>query len=292
MFAINPPTNLSKRIFLLMSEYARLLEHYRQTPDATMRRLGRDALIRFWQAQSNNEVETQEEVDQQTKAFYSSNELLYATANQTTGDTPKQLGDFAEFAGRFYPGLRGATIADIGCGDGARITAPMARMLSESCIIGIDHAIPELKDKPDNLSFKLGRFNDLPFKDSELALATAHWSVANDLLLRSTQLEAFAELRRVLADGGFFYTDVPTIEGEFGYLDAAKEYHAKNPDAPFGMIEREFPGDRSKRFYIYPLAELSAMLESFDFEIIDIQQWTTQGKQSRATLSARLNKAS
>jgi hypothetical protein len=69
---------------------------------------------------------------------------------------------------------------------------------------------------------------------------------------------------------------------------AAQEYHQKNPDQPYGIIKADFPGGRSKEFYIYPEAELEAMLKASGFEVKKEEAWRTEAGKPRKVIVAKL----
>jgi ubiquinone/menaquinone biosynthesis C-methylase UbiE len=154
--------------------------------------------------------------------------------------------------------------------------------------MGIDRVLPE-GPKPENVSFAKGDFTKIPLADSSVNVVTAHWSVINDLAARSLHVPGFGEVARVLKKGGEFYFDVPYLEGgEGSWEKAAQEYHQKNPDQPYGIIKADFPGGRSKEFYIYPEAELEAMLKASGFEVKKEEAWRTEAGKPRKVIVAKL----
>lgn len=225
--------------------------------------------------------------------FYGGNEELFTSASETTGDTEKELRHFKQYVierqlkGDFVKGV----ILDMGCGDGERITRPMAEALQgQAMVVGIDRQLAA-KQPEGNMQFVQGDFTKIPLADNSVDLATAHWSVINDLASRKLQLESFNELARVLKEGGEFYFDVPYLEGGEGSWDtAAKEFHGKHPDQPYGMIHATFPNGRNKEFYIYPEKELEALLDQAGFSVQKAEAWRTESGKPRKTIVARLER--
>lgn len=270
--------------------YHDLLRTYEQNPANETGRTALAGLGEHWhRAAADDDQGRVAMATAELDDFYCDNEVLYATVNNTTGDTEKQLGDLQRFVATYAGELTCGSVVDIGCGNGVRITVPMAGMLPGCEVMGVDHRVPDITDGPGNLRFKAGDFAELPVDDRSVQLATAHWSVLNDLVLRKQQLGAMDELRRVIVPGGLFYFDVPSLEGEYGYADLADAYRATHPDEPYGMLRRRFPGGREKQFYIYPKAELDAILDYSGFSIEQSDDWVTHSHQARRTVVARFN---
>lgn len=225
---------------------------------------------------------------EETKRFYTANHLLYETVNETTGDTEQQLADFLQLTLQYSNELAGHTVLDIGCGDGIRMTLPMASLLGRSHIKGVDYIKPTVEYLPDNLSFVTGSLDQLPVQDKSVRLVTAHWSVLNDLIYRDDQLKALSEIVRVLQFGGLFYFDVALLEGANAYEKQARQYKSDHSDEQYGTIKRTFPGNKTKKFYIYPLTELFALLASFNLTVLNTNKWETRSGQPRITMLLQL----
>lgn len=234
--------------------------------------------------------------------FYTDHADLFVSASETTGDTKEELKRFREdylpqfLIRRELLGKNGSfQVLDMGCGEGSRITLPMAETLPDSAsLVGIDlvkYPEWERENLPGNLRFMQGSFTDIALPDNSISLATAHWSVFNDLTSRKLQLESLSELTRVLEIGGEFYLDVPYLEGgEGSWEKAAQDFHRTHPDQPYGKIQADFPGGRNKEFAIYPEKELNALLDHAGFSILDSNVWRTEAGKPRRTIVARLDR--
>lgn len=270
--------------------YERLLTNYEQSADAahSEAEIALAALKGVWLEQARKDRGDIADIERKTSEFYSGNSDLFATVNNTTGDTPKQLQDFYDFVDHYGTEFADGKVIDVGCGDGLRITSPMAQALPDAKIIGIDIR-PPAPDVNPRVVFRKGdicNLDDEPNKEAQLV--TAHWSVVNDLLARSQQLRAFSEVARVLSPGGLFYFDVPSLEGKGGYEVQARQYASTNPGELFGRMQRTFPGNRTKQFHIYPFTELKAMLDLHGFNVEQQTLWNTKMGQARRTIVARL----
>ncbi len=274
--------------------YQRLLEVYSHTDidSAHLRALALTVLHNTWTQEEKNGGKVKDVISA-TEEFYKKNEELFANANETTGDTTQQLAHFEEYVihraqnGRPIYGV----VVDMGCGDLKRITNKMGEILPDTKIVGVDLLIPENKPA-ENVFVAQGNFTDIPVKSSSVQLVTAHWSVINDLTERKMHREAFDEVARVLVPGGEFYFDVPHLEGEGGWADAATQYHQAHREEPYGMIRVQFGKEegerREKNFYIYPEAELEALLETAGFEVVTEKEWKTESGMPRKTYVMRL----
>lgn len=123
----------------------------------------------------------------------------------------------AENSASFLLGLLepGMTLLDVGCGPGT-ITADLAARLGEGTVIGIDLAseVVELAREQHptstgaDVSFRTGDVYSLEFADETFDVVYAH-QVLQHL---SRPVEALAEMRRVLKDGGL----VAVRDADFG----------------------------------------------------------------------------
>lgn len=225
-----------------------------------------------------------EAIRAQVIAFYKDNEELFKTASETTGDTEAELAQFQEYAER--NGLNGV-IADLGCGPG-RLAIPKAQMLQGKAeIIGID-LVPPVESPEPNLRYLQGDLSVIPLPDNSVDFAEANWSVLNDSLLREQHLVVLQEVARILKENGVFRFDVPHLEGgEGSWEEVARKHHEQFPQTPFGTITADFSSG-SKEFYIYPTAELEALLRSQGFTVERKLEWRTTSGKPRLTIEARL----
>lgn len=274
--------------------YQKILDVYQGNHDnPNISAVALDMLHSIWLDQAESvDKNTIEHVYAANDSFYEENDELFSSASETTGDTQREIDHFKEYLNRRKnegKPVKGIVL-DMGCGDGERITRPMAEALNgQAMVVGIDRQLAA-KPSKGNISFLKGDFTKIPLKDNSVSLATAHWSVVNDLASRKLQIESFEELARVLEVGGELYFDVPHLEGgEGSWEEAAKEYHIKHPDEPYGMINATFPNDRNKEFYIYPEKELQALLEKTGFSLKESYEWRTESGKPRKTLVARLD---
>jgi ubiquinone/menaquinone biosynthesis C-methylase UbiE len=297
VFALNSfrvrAADMYKRFFGLNVEddnYRNLLNVFKKSEvNPTLRALALTALENQWLVEiaKENQLAVRRILEEGDR-FYKGNEALFVTASETTGDTEAELSRFNEYLReRDIQGM----VFDVGCGDGKRMTTPMAEMLKDKAsIIGVDRIKPTAENR-ENLGFAQGDLNHLPFPEDSAELVTAHWSVLNDLILRGQELGAFDELSRILKKGGDFYFDIPYLEGgEESWEETAKAFRKKNPASRFGMIVAKFPGERAKHFNIFPEADLDAMLESSGFSIKKKDIWRTKSGKPRMTVVARLER--
>lgn len=270
--------------------YRRLLDTFSQAKtNSSVQALALETLEQWWLREvAADSRKRARSVINEGDGFYKDNEALFASASETTGDTERELKRFKDFVEE--ADIQGLVV-DIGCGDGKRITAPMAKYLEgKAKVIGVDRLKPSA-EKRKNLGFVQGDLTELSFPDSSAQLITAHWSVLNDLIMRSREIGALDEVARVLEQGGSFYLDVPYLEGGKGsWEETAREYRKKNPSSRFGMIVAEFPGERAKHFNIFPEADLQAMLKSSGFSVQRKDIWRTKSGKPRATYIARLER--
>ena len=270
--------------------YRQLLEVFKQSQgDPRLRALALTTLENQWgQEIKKEDVGVLRQVLVEGDRFYEGNKALFRGASETTGDTEAELRRFQEYLGQST--VKGVVL-DIGCGDGRRITAPMAKLFEgEASVIGIDRVKPTAEIR-DNLGFAQGDITHLPFPAESTELVTAHWSVVNDLLLRKQELGTFDEVARVLRSGGEFYFDVPYLEGgEGSWEEKAKTFREEHPASRFGMIVADFPGERAKHFQIFPESELDAMLESSGFSLSKKEVWRTKAGKPRLTYVAKLER--
>ena len=275
--------------------YAQILELYKSSgSNPNIEAVALDLLRQEW-SQESKETEVVERVLTANDAFYSGYAKLFQEASETTGDTDQELERFQEFLetreAEEKP-VKG-TVLDVGCGDGRRITKPMAMMLEgEARIIGMDRIEPDevFQDLHPNMTFVKGDLSSIPLQKNSVNLVTAHWSVMNDLITRRQQMRGFSEVARVLKLGGEFYFDVPYLEGgEGGWEKAAQEYNTVYPHEPYGKIHGTV-GDRSKEFHIYPEFELLSFLDYTGFSVVSEQVWRTKKGAPRKMLVARLNR--
>lgn len=242
----------------------------------------------FWFFQSrvyDNNINKKDLISLQT--FYNDNSTLYLKIDETTGDHHKQCSDIKAFLGEHKQDLYGESIIDLGCGDGKRISLMIAKILENSHVMGIDLVSPNKFPKAKNLQFTKSNIIDMPFvEDNSIKLATANWSVLNDILTRRSQVAFFKELSRVIKPGGFFYCDIPSFEGKYGYSIEANKYKKKHPHILFGSIEKSFD-DRKKIFYIYTNEEIETFLNIYGFHILKNTQWLTSSQNlTRRTIIA------
>jgi|GEM_PF-6657697 len=241
----------------------------------------------FWKMQAKADSSELNEINRLTHDFYSGNELLYKTVNETTGDTNRQLGDFINFLKKHRIEFKDGTILDIGCGNGERITTHTAQYLNETEVIGLDLDPPATVAKTyNNLCFIKADTASIPIANNSVNLVSAHWSVLNDLVHRSQQMKTFSEIKRVLIPNGYLYFDVPVLEGLGGYEALAKDYHLQDRKSLKGTVRVEFPGNRSKLFYIYPKSELTALLQYHGFHVISLENWQSRSGARRLTVIA------
>jgi ubiquinone/menaquinone biosynthesis C-methylase UbiE len=248
-------------------------------------------LFLFWSkdAQSTPTGEEKQAKDITPHDFYQNNMELYRSADATTADTNRHLADLKKFILLHQDELQGGQILDIGCGNIERLIGPVADAFPMQRFLGIDIVQPTMSqaDMPSNFTFNLGDFSNIPLADNSCSAVLANWSVLNDLTNRRQQLLSLAEVSRVLIPGGYFYFDVPVLEGTGGYYKQAKLYSQKHPEVLFGMITRVF-GCKEKRFYIYPHSELLALLEYNSLDYIQSHKWQTPSGQTRETYLCRL----
>lgn len=269
-------------------QYQRLLD-LANSADPNQRALAKNMLNQAWEYQISTEkkaalrkrVDAQEECDRFYQRY---GQQLYEQANETTGDTEQQLAQLKTF----FKGRKIELAVDLGCGDAQRITRHIAEMIKGK-VVGVDRLPPRKDLGIDNLKFLKGDFGSIPLPESSVDVATAIWSPINDFIPRSLQIGGFNEISRVLKVGGEFFFDVPFLEGgEGSWKEAAGEYHRLHPDEPQGMIVATFPGDNSKRFYIYPEKELKALLSTRGFETVEEIEWRTKNGRPRKTYLAKL----
>ncbi len=274
--------------------YQKILNVYKgEGSDPHVDAVALQILKKSWLEQANTADKSAiQHVYEASDSFYAKNEELFSSASETTGDTTKELDHFRQYLIQRELSHKPVTgiVLDMGCGDGERITRPMANALQgQAHVVGIDRMLAAKKSE-ENMSFVQGDFTQIPLADNSVDLVTAHWSVINDLASRKLQLESFEELARVLKEGGEFYFDVPYLEGgEGSWEEAAKEFHQEHPDQPYGMIHATFPNGRNKEFYIYPEKELRALMEQVGFTISQAEGWRTESGKPRKTFIARLD---
>src|SRR5687767_7990232 len=143
----------------MTGNYGELLRTYELATDTEAARIALGGLCSYWHQEAAQDDPGRIDVaTTQLDDFYRDNDALYATANSTTGDTDRQISDLKRFTTEYSGELTCGSVADIGCGNGTRITVPMATMLSNCDVVGIDHRVPDITDGPSNLSFKTGDF--------------------------------------------------------------------------------------------------------------------------------------
>jgi len=274
--------------------YEQLLNLFRlDDPDINIKTLAQSILERVWEREEAREkIDTAKSILKESDEFYESyDKKLYDQVNETTGDTQQQLSQFeAYLQRRASEGLPvTGNVLDMGCGDGNRITKEMAKMLPGQ-VTGIDRRLP-LPTEENTAHFAQGDFTKIPLPENSVELATAHWSVLNDLVARSLQKKSLGELQRVMKLGGEFYFDIPYLEGgEGSWMETAQGFKKDNPQASLGDIIAVFPEGDKKKFHIYPEGELRALLESAGFSIAYRNEWTTGGGRKRLTMIARLDR--
>lgn len=279
-------------------EYQQLLDVYSHSHgNPNVRALALSKMEQIWQMQiAAKNSQRIEEVEATTREFYGGNKELYENVNETTGDTEMHRQNLLKYVlKREAEGrpIKGAVL-DMGCGQVSRMTDFIAKNLPQSQVVGVDLESQTLIDAASqkhepNVQLASGNFAHIPLIDNSISLVTANWSVLNDLLLTKLQLNSFNEVARVLKPGGEFYFDVPSLEGEGeNYSSWADEYQRQHKDEPRGMIEREFPGERKKKFFIYPKDDLQAKLERAGFEIVEWTPWNAANGLARQTVVARL----
>lgn len=133
----------------------------------------------------------------------SSGELAGARA-VPTGNTFDKYGSANPLVRRLMAGFEAAldelfahaaprSVLDVGCGEGV-LTARWARQLASCRVVGVDLDDPKLKEHwassaQENLEFRAGRAESLPFADGEF-----------DLVAATEVLEHVADSHRVLAE--------------------------------------------------------------------------------------------
>lgn len=225
------------------------------------------------------------EARQALLGFYLDRSVI-GMADETTGDTEKEIEQFREFIERddSVPRL----IVDLGCGTG-RLTELKAEIVgNEARIIGIDLLPREASDHP-NIEYVQGDITRTGLKGGSVDVVTADWSVVNDQLTRTEQNAFFAEVARILKPGGRFKFDVPHLEGgEGSWESVAEAYRMEHPEEPYGTIEAEFSEGKAKPFAIMPRAEIDLLLEMHGFEVDHVTEWKTRNNRPRLTYETRL----
>ncbi len=210
--------------------------------------------------------------------FYTEYQEMNKDASETTADTEKEQARLFDFVKRAVP--HKGVILDAGCGDGVRMTEPMARFAKKerlaAKVIGID-SLQSDHLGGENIEYKKGSITDMKeqIASESVDAVVNNWSIINDLLGRDEQNKAFREYSRVLKKGGLLYLDVPWLEGGVGsYEEGARKYHEEHPDKPYGTMEVEFASGGStqaKNFHLYPRLELLDFLRENGFHVLNAQ---------------------
>ena len=243
---------------------------------ASIPRTLREAITLYEAMNQDNSSETSSE--EKRDRFYTEYHEMNQDASETTADTEKEQARLFDFIKRAVP--HGGVILDAGCGDGVRMTEPMAQFAKKerlvARVIGIDSLQADHLGG-ENIEYKKGSITDMKEQvaSESVDAVVNNWSIINDLLDRDEQNKAFREYSRVLKKGGFLYLDVPWLEGGIGsYEEGAKKYHEKHPDKPYGTMEVEFASGGStqaKNFHLYPRLELLDFLRENGFHVLNAQ---------------------
>jgi ubiquinone/menaquinone biosynthesis C-methylase UbiE len=107
------------------------------------------------------------------------------------------------------------TIVDIGCGSGNLIDC-ISRVYRDASIYGVDLSEDSLEPakerfkKHENIQFKVGSLDRLPFKDDSIDLITC--TEVLEHTFPETFKKSFSEVKRVLKASGYYLASVPFDE--------------------------------------------------------------------------------
>lgn len=107
------------------------------------------------------------------------------------------------------------TVVDIGCGNGNLIEC-IKEIYTETSIFGIDLSeesfefAQERFKENKNIYFKVGSLDELPFEDRSVDLVTC--TEVLEHTFPETFVKSFAEVRRILKEGGYYLASVPFEE--------------------------------------------------------------------------------
>jgi SAM-dependent methyltransferase len=130
-----------------------------------------------------------------------------------------------------------ATVADIGCGPG-HIAAHLAAQGLPVIGIDLSPAMVEVGARRyPEVTFRVGSMLTLPATDGEFAGAVALYSILH--LRPDDRAQAYAELRRVIREGGWllvgFHTAPP--EGQHGDIMHVEEWWGERVDLDFYYLD-------------------------------------------------------
>jgi len=137
----------------------------------------------------------------------------------------------------------GMSILDCGCGPGS-ITLDLAELVSPGQAVGIDIESTQIEKarmlqhtrKVNNVDFRVGDLNHLPFRDGSFDAVFAHGVIEYS----RDPVHAFGEIRRVLKDDGV----LGARHGDWGgFLLATKNRYSKKAISIFTRLMRRNGGD-------------------------------------------------
>ncbi|MBS1170580.1 MAG: SAM-dependent methyltransferase [Burkholderiaceae bacterium] len=130
---------------------------------------------------------------------------------------PRRVADESEIIDEVLS-LKGAAVLELGCGP-ARMTRIVAPRAASVVALDVDERQHEknlqIKDLP-NVVFGLGGAESIPVRDAEFDVVFMFKSLHHVEIDRMD--DAFAEIHRVLKDGGCAYISEPVFDGDFNEI--------------------------------------------------------------------------